>query len=188
MVYVALSGLSYKAPNSPEATRYTDFSLNATHHTEEQIIDVTISSVPPGFEVTLSAHLIAGSWDVKKVSNNDETPIIFHPNHRVLASDGSSFACGDLHLIGIKPDLTRTTITLENLQMQPIFTASEAPFEFGQPWNCTGFFSAGIWGGLFIVILFLTIMSYGISFILDIKTMSQFEDPKGKTITINAGE
>lgn len=185
-----MSGISVKKADDAEFKSYTDFTLAAESGTEPGIMTVTITTEPADVSVTLDIHLIAGSWEVKK-TNYLTGEIIFHPNHRILASDDSSFACGDLHLVGVGPDLKRTIIKMENLQMQPIFTARadpNVPFEFGQPWNCTGFFSAGIWGGLFIVFLFLTIMAYGISWIMDIKTMSQFDDPKGKTITINAAE
>lgn len=54
--------------------------------------------------------------------------------------------------------------------------------------NCVGFFSAPIWSGLFVVFILLAITFYGIIMMMDIRTMDRFDDPKGKTITINASE
>lgn len=41
---------------------------------------------------------------------------------------------------------------------------------------------------MFITFMLLIILTYGITFIMDIRTMDRFDDPKGKTITINASE
>lgn len=49
-------------------------------------------------------------------------------------------------------------------------------------------FSPAIWAGLFITFMLLIILSVGITFIMDIRTMDRFDDPKGKTITINAAD
>ncbi|KOB75241.1 putative vacuolar ATP synthase subunit S1 [Operophtera brumata] len=59
---------------------------------------------------------------------------------------------------------------------------------FGDSFHCVGFFSAPIWSGLFVVFILLSITFYGILMMMDIRTMDRFDDPKGKTITINAGE
>lgn len=48
--------------------------------------------------------------------------------------------------------------------------------------------SIPIWSGLFITFLLVLILSFGISMMMNIKTMDRFDDPKGKTITISAAE
>uniref|UniRef100_U5EP38 Putative vacuolar h+-atpase v0 sector accessory subunit s1 n=1 Tax=Corethrella appendiculata TaxID=1370023 RepID=U5EP38_9DIPT len=65
----------------------------------------------------------------------------------------------------------------------------EAKLEvFGDTWDCVGFTSPGILAGLFIVLIFISIASAGITWMMDINTMDRFDDPKGKTITINASD
>ncbi len=60
--------------------------------------------------------------------------------------------------------------------------------KFSTPYDCVGFFSVGIWSGL-IAIMFLTIiMAFGIVMLANINTMDRFDDPKGKTITVNISE
>lgn len=50
------------------------------------------------------------------------------------------------------------------------------------------FFTIPILSGLFVCTLLVTIVLLGLSMIFDIKTMDLFDDPKGKTVTINAAE
>lgn len=74
------------------------------------------------------------------------------------------------------------------LQIEPYFGEDTTHvFEgFSDSWDCVGFTSAGIWGGLFVTLLFLIILSIGFSWMMDIRTMDRFDDPKGKTIIISA--
>jgi V-type H+-transporting ATPase S1 subunit len=59
---------------------------------------------------------------------------------------------------------------------------------FGAAYDCVYFFTAPIWSGLFVCTIFSIIMIFGLVMIMDIKTMDMFDDPKGKTITINVSE
>lgn len=60
--------------------------------------------------------------------------------------------------------------------------------KFADSYDCIGFISIPIWAGLFITFLLLGIVSTGISYIMDIRSMDRFDDPKGKTITVTASE
>jgi V-type H+-transporting ATPase S1 subunit len=59
---------------------------------------------------------------------------------------------------------------------------------FGAAYDCVYFFTVPIWSGLFVCAIFSIIMIFGLVMIMDIKTMDRFDDPKGKTITINTSE
>jgi V-type H+-transporting ATPase S1 subunit len=59
---------------------------------------------------------------------------------------------------------------------------------FGAAYDCIYFFTIPIWSALFVVTVFSIIMIVGLVMIMDIKTMDMFDDPKGKTITINTSE
>jgi len=59
---------------------------------------------------------------------------------------------------------------------------------FGAAYDCVYFFTAAIWSGLFVCTIFSIIMIFGLVMMMDIKTMDMFDDPKGKTITINTSE
>lgn len=60
--------------------------------------------------------------------------------------------------------------------------------EFSPADDAVTFFTIPILSGLFVTSLLVTIVLLGLSMIFDIKTMDQFDDPKGKTVTINASE
>lgn len=59
---------------------------------------------------------------------------------------------------------------------------------FDDPYNCVGFTTIPIWSGLFVTFILLLIMTFGLTMMMDIKTMDRFDDAKGKTITINTSE
>lgn len=130
-----------------------------------------------------------GTWSVKKFEYG---ALRVHNDHWVTAYDGKSFGCVSVVLRRADSDpLKAIHIVIADIQMQPLFNAADGIKldKFSDRWNdCTGFFSAGIWGALFVVILLVSILSVGLTMIMDIKTMDRFDDPKGKTITINAQE
>jgi hypothetical protein len=70
------------------------------------------------------------------------------------------------------------------LQIQPYIDGRR----FGSAYDCVYFFTVPIWSGLFVCTVFSIIMILGLGMIMDIKTMDRFDDPKGKTITINVAE
>lgn len=59
---------------------------------------------------------------------------------------------------------------------------------FGNAYDCVGFTSIPIWTGIFVTAILALIMIWGLTMIMDIRTMDRFDDVKGKTITISAAE
>ncbi|CAL7938470.1 unnamed protein product [Xylocopa violacea] len=59
---------------------------------------------------------------------------------------------------------------------------------FNDAYDCVGFTTIPIWTGVFVTAILALIMIWGLSMIIDIRTMDRFDDPKGKTITIAAQE
>lgn len=127
----------------------------------------------------------AGYWWVGEFTWNDRAIL---SNTRIAAMEFFSFHCSPTIEIGTlnKEILIRWT----GLQIQAEFgTVADQTFDsFGDSWDCVGFVSPGIVGGLFVVIMLLFILSIGISWMMDINTMDRFDDPKGKTITISVNE
>ncbi|KAI8038458.1 V-type proton ATPase subunit S1 [Drosophila gunungcola] len=97
-----------------------------------------------------------------------------------------SFSCGNLTLDSIPVDNMYNTLSFKSLQLQAPFDGTyKNNFAFGDSWDCVGFVTPGILMGLFVVALLLIIMFVGVCWMMDINTMDRFDDPKGKTITIN---
>ncbi|XP_043646698.1 V-type proton ATPase subunit S1 [Drosophila teissieri] len=98
-----------------------------------------------------------------------------------------SYSCGNLTLESTAVNNMYNTLSFKSLQLQAPFDGSyKADFAFGDSWDCVGFVTPGILMGLFVVALLLVIMFVGVCWMMDINTMDRFDDPKGKTITINA--
>lgn len=57
---------------------------------------------------------------------------------------------------------------------------------FGDAYDCVGFMSIPIWAGIFVTAILAIIMTWGLTMVMDIRTPDRYDDPKGKTITINA--
>ncbi|XP_016998072.2 V-type proton ATPase subunit S1 [Drosophila takahashii] len=98
-----------------------------------------------------------------------------------------SYSCGNLTLESTAVNNMYNTLSFKSLQLQAPFDGTyKENFAFGDSWDCVGFVTPGILMGLFVVALLLVIMFVGVCWMMDINTMDRFDDPKGKTITINA--
>lgn len=108
----------------------------------------------------------------------------------VSSSEEFSFSCvSSVYFKFDKESVDIDGIYFQNLQLQLSFTNTGGNIEkFLDSNDCVGFTSPAIWAGLFITFLLLSIISTAITYIMDIRTMDRFDDPKGKTITINASE
>lgn len=77
------------------------------------------------------------------------------------------------------------SVTFKFTDIQLQFDAKGA---FGESLNCIGFTTIPIWTGIFVTFILALILIWGLTMIVDIRTMDRFDDPKGKTITISAQE
>ncbi|XP_073848414.1 vacuolar H[+] ATPase AC45 accessory subunit isoform X2 [Musca autumnalis] len=147
-------------------------------------LSVTLTSTPA---LTFDVTLVGGYFYMTNVQWNG---ITFRSND-VNAPTDFSYFCGNLTLNGRGTAEEPSTYTLNwnSLQFQaPFGSTTNENFVFGDAWHCVGFFTGGILSGLLIVALLLTITFVGVCWMMDINTMDRFDDPKGKTITINASE
>lgn len=86
-----------------------------------------------------------------------------------------SFACvSSLYMKNPDKNAENVGLYFHNLQIQLNFTNDGgAKFsKFGDSYDCVGFTSPAIWSGLFITFLLLGIVSTGITYIMDIRTVS----------------
>lgn len=95
-----------------------------------------------------------------------------------------SYSCGS----GYFATSDKDGYLLKNFQIQLNFDSSEEIKQFADSYDCVGFTTAAIWSGLFITFLLLAIVAVGITYIMDIRTMDRFDDPKGKTIIVAVSE
>lgn len=152
---------------------------------------VVMSTAGPTPAHTFSFNITGsgGYWQADDFDLNGERLLLQH--HTIATLTGFSYHCTpDIRFVlarnGAAHELRWT-----GLQMQAFFGELDPEHNatvFGEAWDCVGFTSAGIWGGLFVTILMLVILSIGISWMMEIRTMDRFDDAKGKTITVNTNE
>lgn len=103
---------------------------------------------------------------------------------------GNSFCCssGVFFNVENKNNADIVGVYFQGFQIQLNFNSTEKLTKFDDAYDCVGFVSSAIWSGLFITFLLLGIVAFGITYIMDIRTMDRFDDPKGKTITVTASD
>lgn len=146
--------------------------------------DLTIEITGASLEVHLDVAQQNGYWYVKSASVNGNNA--FLPKI-IGAPVGFSYKCDPAVSFRVN-DTTITGLTFRGLQIQPKFGSADPLLRFGDAYDCVGFTSVGIWAGLFVTLILLVILTTGITWIMDIRTMDRFDDPKGKTITIATSE
>lgn len=178
----ALNGLRVVIDKTPTVYDINTLKMTVSDVTTTQM---SLNFITGAIQFDMVIVLSGGTWEVVTATySTDKVPL--HPVHRIMAAGPASFACLELRL---KAPKLKLELIFDNIQIQPNFETLTGEFNtFGRAWQCISFFSAGIWGGLFIAFLFLFILSIGITAIMSIKTMTKFDDPKGKQITINASD
>lgn len=180
---------------------YTEFLLqqeNAEKKIETTKITFTEMNLSGKNATAFTVNLIGGTNKLSFLISSDHgyfkmSDLMFdnekyYVPYEVTSPTDFSYSCGNQTFIINKADSTKK-IVWNSLQMQAPFNENvKEDFKFGDAWYCVGFFSSGILAGLFVVFILLGIMSVGICWMLDINTMDRFDDPKGKTITVNVNE
>lgn len=128
----------------------------------------------------------AGYWSLENVTYSHNSPnptdrITLKPEFSMIAPIMFSYHCSSRTVF----QAPNVSLSFENFQAQPYMDKAAA---FGDAYNCELFFTPPIWSGLFVTSILALIMIWGLVMIMDIRTMDQFDDPKGKTITVIVSE
>ncbi|KAL1493288.1 hypothetical protein ABEB36_011371 [Hypothenemus hampei] len=127
-----------------------------------------------------------GYWYLQETSITlDSQPFKLSTNTTIYAPLGFSYACGNQTF-----KTTSFSVMFPSFQVEPVFKSTylTKTTKFNDPYNCVGFTTIPIWSGLFVTFILLLIMTFGLTMMMDIKTMDRFDDAKGKTITINTSD
>lgn len=147
-------------------------------------IHVELIASPTTDNIAFNISGDGGYWNVDHLEFRGVllTPIEFV----IAALDNFSWHCSPSLILQANTGLI-SPLQFTGLQLEPVFGTLEGDKRrsFSDSWDCVGFTSAGIWGGLFVVLLMISILSVGMSWIMDIRTMDRFDDPKGKTIIVS---
>lgn len=152
--------------------------------TEQPATTATLTLPTNSSPLVFSMVHDGGQWFVSELKYGDN---VYTSGTKIGANNGFSFSCTP-EIAYATPTAADSKIYITGLQLQLDLNRAvdTIKMSFGEADDCVGFTSPGIWGGLFVTFLLLAIMTIGISWMLDIRTMDRFDDPKGKTIIINA--
>lgn len=82
---------------------------------------------------------------------------------------------------------SKVWLYIQKLQLQPTgVTNNKSEYSFGRINYCQGFFSSGIWMAITSSLILAFILAFGVSLLMNVKTMDKFDDPKGKPLNIGA--
>ncbi|XP_055603519.1 V-type proton ATPase subunit S1 [Uranotaenia lowii] len=137
-----------------------------------------------GAELKMFFQLSGGSWTIVGINYQNEE---YYVRPTVSVNQILSFHC---NLLEYTTRDMKKNIAFEQIQLQPNWPATENEVfnRFGDAWYCVGFTTPGILSGLFLVLIFISIAALGITWMMDMRTMDRFDDPKGKTITVSSTE
>nr|XP_011456130.3 V-type proton ATPase subunit S1 [Crassostrea gigas] len=169
--------------NDPKSFTMTDHScvdnktasLAFTYKNNSEII-MTMSLI-------MNVNNVSGYWSIDTATVNWNETTYNVTLSKVSAPWGFSYHCSSLEkLVARNSDFT---MSLEGFQLQPFDVMD---YKFSDGWDCVPFFSEVIWMGLIATLAFVLILLFGFSMLASVTTQDRFDDPKGKTITVNVNE
>lgn len=129
------------------------------------------------------------NFEVKNYGDGDD--VAMFKVRELYAPYGFSYHCNNTQYHADVMEKTKVVatykISIPGFQAESFLNTS-VPKGFSEAYDCVGFTTAPIWSGIFVTFILALIMTFGLCMIMDIKTMDRFDDPKGKTISINASE
>lgn len=160
------------------------FSTNTT------VLDITLTT-SNSKSITFSIIREDGYFFMYNLKYGDIT----FTTEEIYAPVGFSYFCGNSTFSGKDKNSKESKGTgvayrlkWDSLQFQAFSPSEVKKDDFLDAWYCDGFFTPGILMSLLIIIFLMGVTFTGIAWLMDIKTMDRFDDPKGKTITINTSE
>ncbi|XP_044256758.1 V-type proton ATPase subunit S1 [Tribolium madens] len=182
LLYLSDKG-SYKVnKDTSNITIDNSFMLSETSDMDnKENITATLSGSSLSINFAIKVNNVSGYWYLTSMSvkTDKENQLVGISDY--FAPRDFSYHCSTFNLSTVDRN---ATLSLPGFQIQP-FPKNNT---FGDAYDCVGFTSVPIWSGLFVTIILLLIVTFGLTMMMDIKTMDRFDDPKGKTITITASE
>uniref|UniRef100_T1IUV9 Vacuolar ATP synthase subunit S1 n=1 Tax=Strigamia maritima TaxID=126957 RepID=T1IUV9_STRMM len=168
--------------------KISDFSVSTTSDNKTTLFKLTITPKEPALtELVLNFEFVKlrGNWVLNSLNStvtSDKINGDFEMQTRdVWAPGGMSYNCKQAGLFQNKMQKQHAfAIKFDNLQVESFMKK----LTFGYPYDCVGFFTIPILTSIFVTIILILVLAFGIQQIFNINTMDRFDDPKGKTITV----
>lgn len=184
MIYFTNDPVPSYVPSGGEPIELTGLELESPGNESKE---VTLKSAT-GVSIKLMFDIGNGYWQLTEVELTHEGKTIVLQRLRSYVPKTFSFHCVNARFADLPEAKNEApnVLTLSGLQMQ--FFDGPHKDAFGDSYDCVGFTTTPIWSGLFVTFIMVLILTAGLIAMMDIKTMDRFDDPKGKTIIINASE
>lgn len=132
---------------------------------------------------------VSGYWTLKSVEigiltmgNDNEDKYTLGALTALTASRNFSYHCtGEILFTNVTDDID---LVLYDMQAQPDSLNSM----FGSAYDCISFMTVPIWSGIFVTLILLVGLAFGLGAMDSIKTMDRFDNAKTKPLTISVGE
>lgn len=162
-----------------EKVKQEEHNIEITELKVDTQSDTNLHVELKGDKTTIGLDLvkISGYWGIAKGTHNGND---LSGQSLIGAPLGFSYHCSPSITFKVSNGSETSAVTIRGLQLEPKFGSGDPIGRYSAAQDCVGFTSAGIWAGLFVVIMLLAILTIGISWIMDIRTMDRFDDPKGK--------
>ncbi|XP_059491302.1 V-type proton ATPase subunit S1-like [Neocloeon triangulifer] len=196
--FINAGNLTYLYYSSPPNATLGDTSISLVNLLEARVeqeedspitLYLTYDHEGTNFTVIFPfAERTARYWNLDRISvqyGSDEYQL---GSSEIYAPFGFSYHCSlDTTFSNKTTNDVTNSITFTDFQIEPQPPNVEET-RFSDAYDCIPFFTMAIWSGILVSIILILFLTMGLMMILEIKVMDRFDDPKGKTITINAGE
>ncbi|XP_068087131.1 V-type proton ATPase subunit S1 [Anabrus simplex] len=122
-------------------------------------------------------------WKLEEIQYSDEdfSNETLRSFTEIYAPKGFSYHCSN----NITFTSESTNLYFPNVQIEA-FIEDRDTLRFGDAYDCVPFYTPAILSGLFVTVMITLITMWGLSMIMSIHTNDQYDDPKGKTITVSS--
>lgn len=169
--------------NDPKSFTMTNHSCVDNKTTSLAFTYKNNSEIIMTMSLIMNVNNVSGYWSIDTATVNWNETTYNVTLSKVSAPWGFSYHCSSLEkLVARNSDFT---MSLEGFQLQPFDVMD---YKFSDGWDCVPFFSEVIWMGLIATLAFVLILLFGFSMLASVTTQDRFDDPKGKTITVNVNE
>lgn len=142
-------------------------------------------------DLTITSNKANRYWIVDRASIKIDSQEFNLKATELTAADTFSFSCSSAIVQSIKSSKDTSKdfaiVQIKRLQLQP-FKAKNTKEHFTYSYDCATWFTLGTWMGLLALLLFISIVSFGVYMLSTIETMDRFENPKAKPLSIPVSE
>ncbi|KAJ8868650.1 hypothetical protein PR048_030189 [Dryococelus australis] len=170
--YVENDGIQVYLSGQPEVLSVVNDSM--------QIVQISFAN---GIKISLQFTVSGGYWSINPITLQvNTTTALLKTYPEIEVPLNFSYHCSQ------NVEFTSTTgnasLVFESFQVQPFL----GELSFGDTYDCVWFFTSVIWSVFFVTLMLGSILVWGLSMLMGIKSMDQFDDPKGKTIQVTSTE